>query len=406
MHVKKMQLEVIKRVAECKQDEFNTLAEERSILLQQVNDHLIPKTLPTMPNEIIARIFSFLYWTEDGKQDGDDTHPWRHFPDKFENQKPTVQSFLEDHGTSLDWRNLIEREVPVAVACLGTKYAIKENVNLVGAHPREIPMIEMDANRNSEALFKRPSITIIATLTGNSTLLEDLEPIRHYPWRNFILSVRGRSISQDNKGIVRTFVRDYGQKLAELDCLVIYPFHHDIVSAPGGILPCEVRDFEGHGILASKLQVARLPPTLLPTLRPILNNVTALETGVTVFPLTVRTDMKNLLKMLEPCLNSLISLTLTCMHSNCLPEILDEDFLAFYRLIEITPRRLVPRLPLRSQGILSHSRDLNDSTSFLSRKIHSKTCCLPWIAHPSPIFPPPYHNRVTFPSRSRPLVTA
>ncbi len=110
---------------------------------------------------------------------------------------------------------------------------------------------------------------------------------------------------------MKMFMLIYGRKLADLERLEFYPFH----PYNGVVLDASplAKDFDGHSIIAPKLRVVRVPLQLLPGLRPILSNITVLETSAVDHPEPLKTHIQvdALLKMLEPYSNTLMSLTIT-----------------------------------------------------------------------------------------------
>ncbi len=105
IHIKSMQLEVFRRAIEVNQDDLNALVEERSSLLTQADIKHASKSLPTLPIETIAQIFSYLYWME-------------HLVSLSDN-KTTLQRLLNDSGTTVNWRNVIQSQIPIQVSIVG-----------------------------------------------------------------------------------------------------------------------------------------------------------------------------------------------------------------------------------------------------------------------------------------------
>ncbi len=129
-----MQVEVFRRAMERKQSDMNALIDEKTNLIALSNDRLelASKSPPLLPSEVIAQIFSSLYFIE-GRSN--------QFAEDRRNARTTLQIFLDDNGTSDSWRRLIRREIPGIFAgaggddlrgpCMAT--GARE---LLGPHPR------------------------------------------------------------------------------------------------------------------------------------------------------------------------------------------------------------------------------------------------------------------------------
>ncbi len=299
IHIKSMQLEVFRRAIEVNQDDLNALVEERSSLLTQADIKHASKSLPTLPIETIAQIFSYLYWME-------------HLVSLSDN-KTTLQRLLNDSGTTVNWRNVIQSQIPIQVSIVGAgaQFMTNGDSNLVGPHPKILLTHQLDGH--SEALLKRPSTAIFATALEWANLTNYFENTCQFPWHNLVLSPCGYPVESPEKRteIMKMFMLIYGRKLADLERLEFYPFH----PYNGVVLDASplAKDFDGHSIIAPKLRVVRVPLQLLPGLRPILSNITVLETSAVDHPEPLKTHIQvdTLLKMLEPYSNTLMSLTIT-----------------------------------------------------------------------------------------------
>ncbi len=297
IHVKNMQLEVFRRAIESNQGDLNALAEEKTTLLTQANNQLTSNLLPTLPIETITQIFAYLYWMEESVWLSDNT--------------TTLQRLLDDGGTNVDWRNLIHSQIPIqlTVVSTGAKGMAYGNTNLVGPHPRIF--LTHQLNDHSEVLLKRSSTSIFATMSPWTKLPEDFDNIRQFPWHNLVLSPCGYESSEEKTEIMKTFVLNFGHKLAELDRLEFHPFYFYNGVALNTSLP--VKDFDGRQILMPKIRIARVPSQLLPGLRPILSNITVLDTTTSDHPESLKTNIQVdvFLERLEPYSSNIISLTLT-----------------------------------------------------------------------------------------------
>ncbi len=225
-------------------------------------------------------------------------------------EETTLQRLLNDRGTTVDWVNLIHSQIPIAIANIGSMGLVDGNPNLVGPRPRVFSSHQL--NGNSEDLLKRPSTTMFVNMRDWPKLLQDLEEVRRLPWHNLVISAYAPGSAET---VMNSFMQNFGRKLADLHRLEVHPFHHDSVLDTGAPpwAPREGEDFDGRQFLAPKLRIARVPPRLLPGLRPILYNVAVLETGISVDPESrhARTIIAVFLERLEPYSGTLISLTLT-----------------------------------------------------------------------------------------------
>jgi len=297
IHVKSMQLEVFRRAIESNQDELNTLVEERSSLLMRANTQFTSKSLPTLPIETIAQIFSYLYWMEDGVSL------------IYNNNKTTLQRLLADSGASVGWRNLIHSQIPIQVTIANSYAHGRElaNPNLGGLHPRTF--LTHQLNDITADILNNPSTTIFAHMSEWQKLEEGFESIRQFPWRKLVIVLHAGSESPEKKTeILKTFILNFGRKLADLDHLEFYLIPDNIgVLLDAGAL---ARDLDAYQILAPKLRVARLLSQMLPGLRPILSNITVLrvEARTSSHPISLGDVF---LERLEPYSSNLISLTLT-----------------------------------------------------------------------------------------------
>ncbi len=203
IHIKTMQLEVCRRAIESNQDDLNVLVEERSALLTQANSELTSKSLPTLPIETIAQIFSYLYWMEVGVSLSD--------------KKTTLQRLLNDSGTTEIWSNLIHSLIPIQVSVVsaGAMGITNGNPNLVGPHPRIF--LTHQLNDHSETLLKRPSTAIFATALEWAGLVDDFESVRRFPWHNLVLSpcgYRHESLAKKTE-ILKTFMLNFRAQISK-----------------------------------------------------------------------------------------------------------------------------------------------------------------------------------------------
>ncbi|KLO18166.1 hypothetical protein SCHPADRAFT_993774 [Schizopora paradoxa] len=272
IRINRMQIEVMRRAMKRKQEDLNALVAERSRLISLIDRKItfIDKPLPTLPNETIAQILSYLYSVEERD------------PDVWPTDDPeetTLQRLVLDSSLSSGWRNFIRRQVPVVIKCHCSRaeYADRRtgNVHLVGDYPRVLSVEELQGEEDLDNVMGGLSTTIFADLSEEKDM-EELEEIRGYPWRNLVLASDERGSSKEVTG---KFVRRFGRELAYLHRLEIQPRHLTDQSAPLWN-SSEADDFIRQGNLAPKLRVVRAPSGLLPCLRPILNNVAILDIAI------------------------------------------------------------------------------------------------------------------------------
>lgn len=158
MHLINMQVEVFRRAMEHKCDDLSSLVQEKTRIITLANDRLASKPLPVLPSEIVAQIFTSLYFIEGEVQSG-----WLRFAE-VSNSKTTLQLFLDDEGTTEDWRRLIRRDIPGVFAGAGEVDAS----GLLGSHPRLLPTDDSDAS-----LGGSPT-TVLATVIGWPTLKDKI----------------------------------------------------------------------------------------------------------------------------------------------------------------------------------------------------------------------------------------
>jgi len=161
-----MQVEVFRRAMERKQDELCALVEEETCLITLADDRLAPNALPTLPTEVIAQIFASLYFIEG--------------PIGNIDANSTLQNFLDDSGTTEDWRHLIQREIPGVITSTGeddmrVRSMVDEVKELLGPHPRLWPTDDLDAALSGS------STTVLATVNGWPLLEDRLHNLCKFP---------------------------------------------------------------------------------------------------------------------------------------------------------------------------------------------------------------------------------
>ncbi len=264
MRVNNTQAEVFRRIMEHKHDDLKALVEEETDLLSLISDQLAFKSLPTLPNEVIAQIFVSLYFMDD--------------PPEY-NTSTTLQNFLQDSGTSEPWRRLIRREIP-GVFTSDRKFDIRhfigtdsEAKGILGPRPRKFP------TDGSDTLLSGSSMTVFTSVKGWPKLEDKLRGLCKFPWHNLIVQIsphEHHSLDQRME-IMNSLVQNFGHKLANLERLEVSPFREDgLFNSHWG----PVYGFDGQHVIVSNIRAARLPLQFLHDLRPLLNNITVLEIGI------------------------------------------------------------------------------------------------------------------------------
>ncbi|KLO15444.1 hypothetical protein SCHPADRAFT_261955 [Schizopora paradoxa] len=308
-HVKGMQLEIARRLVQKKQDELKALAAEKSKIIAQANERRDPAPLPHFPNEILAQIISYSYWS--GKASGTPG-----FPDLLAgDDRNPLQLLLEDDDTPVEWKNFINKQIPCVVTTFGVGGDLTMYLKHFGPHPRMLPLL--DAHQDFEDVFERPSTIILINLAEISKVMEELESIRQKPWHNVFISTFPYSPAVLEQAF-KSFVQKFRDKLVDLGRLCfpnVSPFtlNHDfIVQATSLMESARLQELPSK----FKSSYARLPLCLLPTFHPVLSNITELETTV---PLCDSGDetlgVGQVLQVLMLCSNALTNLKISDGHN-------------------------------------------------------------------------------------------
>ncbi|KLO18164.1 hypothetical protein SCHPADRAFT_936428 [Schizopora paradoxa] len=271
IHVNRMQLEVMRRATQRKQEDLKALIAERSRIVARADIDIAHNSIPTLPNETIAQILSYLYWMEHGQRDRWNTGG------RIPLRDTTLQRLISDSATSDNWRNFIQQQIPIAIVCDGSSAALIGNgdARLIGHYPTTIPTRTLQAEENSGEILARRSTTIYANLSEKNGI-EELEEIREYPWYSLVLASNEQGSSKELTG---KFVQRFVGELANLHRLEIRPRGLVDQSAPVWNFN-EDENSLLQSNLESNLRVVRAPSGLLPDLRPILNNVAILDIAI------------------------------------------------------------------------------------------------------------------------------
>ncbi|KLO15443.1 hypothetical protein SCHPADRAFT_938682 [Schizopora paradoxa] len=310
LHINSMQLEIFRRAAQTKQEESSALAAEKYRLIARIDDQQGSTPLSTLPNEVLAQIFSHLYWSDaiPAAQPG--------LFDPFFDRRTTLQRLVDDGDTPVEWKGFINQQIPCAITNFGNirRWGLFEP--RFGPHPRVLPM--SDLHENSEDVWSRPSTTIVIDLFEGLGVVEHLEKIRLKPWRNVLISefVSTKSSSVALK-IAKSILQNFGNKLANLDSLEFYETPQNAFG--GGFFEAQaslsIENNESDGLASqftSRLPHASLPSHLLPLFHPILSTISDLETTIpTDYVFGIPTsNVDDLLLLLTLCSSTLQSMTL------------------------------------------------------------------------------------------------
>ncbi|KLO18122.1 hypothetical protein SCHPADRAFT_886401 [Schizopora paradoxa] len=282
-HLHRMQLEVLSRANRRKEQDLNVLIENSASLSTTINANILAtRSLPTLPNEVLSQIFSLLYRMEDTRE-------------------TTLNRLIEDGGTPVNWRLAIRRCIPNAIAAAGAFGGVhdRENHILVGPHPSLHHMSRID--EDSLGLLKSKSTFIFATLLD----MQEMEKMQHIPWHNLVLSTKTISTASQ-EAVLRTFVRNFGAKLAEVDRLDIRSPHKETVGSFNDASNASTQEIAENQFLQSKLRKVRLQLGMLPILRPFLCNIVDLD--IVVSSRQSIPTAKTLLRGLAPYSNTLTRL--------------------------------------------------------------------------------------------------
>ncbi|KLO18147.1 hypothetical protein SCHPADRAFT_936413 [Schizopora paradoxa] len=284
-----MQLEVLSRAVERKQQDINTFTKDKSDSITRANDQFAHLPLPTLPNEILSQIFSRLYWADTIE----------------DSETSTLKRLADDSGTAESWKCFIQSCIPTAVTTGGAfrmLHSSKDQLirDHVGPQPNVLSISRLLAE-GCENILRNPSTVIFTTILDS----QELEMISHLPWHNLFVSTKTTSVTSPEE-ILHSFVQSLGAKLAELDLLTVYPLRDDMAEpfpSFGNIELSLGRQF------ASTIHKAQLRLNTLHTFLPLLENIVDLELTI-----SSRIDspigVEALLKLLASIPDTLESFTL------------------------------------------------------------------------------------------------
>ncbi|KLO18128.1 hypothetical protein SCHPADRAFT_131326 [Schizopora paradoxa] len=259
MHLQRMQLEVLSRVTRRKERDLSGLAEKSVSIPSAINAIVLAtRSLPTLPNEVLLRIFSLLYRMDDARE-------------------TTLAKLIEDEGTPENWRLALRGCMPTVIATTGAIGGVhdRENHNLVGRHPPLFYTSHLE--EDTKGLLESKSTFIFATLQD----LQQMKEIQQFPWYNLVLSIKTIHAAS-RETFLRTFVREYSAKLIELDQLDIRFALREGFGSFVDVSTVSNQGGEEHQLRLpqSKLRKARVQLGMLPILHPFLCNIVDLEITV------------------------------------------------------------------------------------------------------------------------------
>lgn len=280
-----VQLEVLNRVMQRKQAELKRMVAEKSVHIAHANAQLASKSLPILPDEIIAKIFNFSYFVQSKDTAYTVAMGVRTLPS--EEWQPIAKVFADDSLTPEYWRRLVQSVIPVVVTqarLSGTGEFSELDIPKVQALLGTRPMVVRQHELGTGTALSPSSTTLMVTPRAWREMKDELEDLCRFPWNYFVFahsehSYHGRN-ANDMLAMVDTLIRECGNNFADLDRLVILPFHTPKVNNANRIK--SLSDGNPQAIVEEwipRLRAASLPLRLLqlPGIHRILKHVTELE---------------------------------------------------------------------------------------------------------------------------------
>lgn len=276
-----IQVEVLRRVMERKQEDLMNLASEKSVHLTNANNQLQSKLLPSLPVEIITQIFCSLYFIESSEK-----RP----------RNSTLWALMDDSRTPTDWQRFIQDCIPT----MATETRLSADwselhpdsrltiQSLLGAQPNNISPGVI----NSIASSSLPA-TVLMIANDWPILTERWDDLCQIPWHCLVLadSFDGSRTEGFELAMLNEVVEKFRRKLSEIDSLVVST---NELEGPVSKYKKEQDEEYDHPYIEDqlvarnrkvhvpKLRTASLPLRLLrnPGLRPYLNLLTELEVDI------------------------------------------------------------------------------------------------------------------------------
>lgn len=253
-----MQLQVLCRVMEWKQEEVAALQAEKTHDIHSANTIVRDEHYrsPNLPVEIILRIFSFLYWSD--------------------RRSKTIKRLLNDPKTSRSWGNAIRKQLPFVIA-EGEEHLETCLTEMgLGPDPEFVPL-----GGDLESLSHR-SNNLSLVLTDIPTNEDALIRALHQPLHQLTLHL-DVSYAVDNR-LPRMIIscRDVIPKLRYLVVKQEAPYtrsYEEAVLLGTHGNDWRVEEWE-RARKDSKLRFAVIPMAFIQPLTPVLNNLEELELTV------------------------------------------------------------------------------------------------------------------------------
>lgn len=280
------------------QEDLESLAEERRLYFARMTDQSLSDSsrMPRLPVEIITRIFSMAYDTED---------------DRKSHRQNTINRFIQDVDTPGEWRRIAGKAVRVIVA--DTSNADLPNslrtINYaVGPHPAILTPSTLD---NADTIPPLPPVLVLITEKNWPTdaQLKTLDRVR---WNHLIIhhDSHGDQDQQDfilglfqRPGVLRKLV---GVKHLDVP-VTTYSFYLINPLAPDGInLGLVSKTLAVDEEIKFNVRTAILPLPLLTSLRPMLSRITELNVSIQPFV----TNFNLTVDALKPLSSTLVKLVL------------------------------------------------------------------------------------------------
>lgn len=295
-----MQLEILRRAVQNKQESLKSLEDEKSRIVEMIDEEQSLAPLPTLPAEILGQIFSYSYWSE-----------MNNFAPPGVDCRTTLQRFLDDGGTTVRWKEFINRQIPCVVTTSDMEDEWRTLRYIFGPHPRL--QLLRNLRKDSEDVWERSSSTIVIGLSEGRKAMQELENISLKPWHKiFLLDFGYPNQNFELADVTESLMQIFGNKLASLERLALFKISSNSFSNEHHVIQSlSLAGARSSWESTSELPRLRFSPHLPPVFQPILPNVSSLQID---FPMHFApgrdlSDTDTLLEVLISC-----SSTLTTVH--------------------------------------------------------------------------------------------
>ncbi|KLO17627.1 hypothetical protein SCHPADRAFT_152173 [Schizopora paradoxa] len=272
---KNMEICALRRALVRSQQDLKTLESDRSNHYLQIDrdkhsSSNLPK-LPRLPEEILSRIFSTLYFLE---------------VDLFWDDQ-TIRKLLNEADTPIELKELIRKEVPVVVlddADPNFDNDVEGNLgsieNIVGSSPKVLAAEALDGFTFATP---RRSVTVLVH-RRNWPSAEQMKPLSRVYWEKLIVRYHASDDIGQRDFVLGLFSKpEFQLKLIEVENLIIdESYIHTMESSDireENFIP-ETRIIEVDDEMHFKFRTVEMPLSHIPMLRPILVQVTGLKIAV------------------------------------------------------------------------------------------------------------------------------